>query len=87
MTDTKMSLLDVMAVQVGATYLSDLHRLNDQQRTQLAQSLEKVAARDEDLFEWNDALMYLAGEEKPRASAEQAKTALLRFLNGGERPS
>ena len=82
MTDTRMSLLDVMAIQVGATYLSDLHRLNDQQRTQLAQSLEKVAAKDEDLFEWNDALMYLAGAEETYPSAEQAKAALLNFLNG-----
>lgn len=78
----EMSLLDVMAVQVGAAYLSDLHRLNDQQRTQLAQSLGKVTAKDEDLFEWNDALMYLTGKKKTYASAEQAKAALLNFLNG-----
>ena len=77
-----MSLLDAMAVQIGSPYLSDLHRLNDQQRTQLAQSLEKVAAKDEDLFEWNDALAYLAGTEETYPSAEQAKAALLDFLNG-----
>lgn len=78
----EMSLLDAMAVQVGAAYLSDLHRLNDQQRIQLAQSLEKVAAKDEDLFEWNDALAYLAGKKETYPSAEQTKAALLDFLNG-----
>lgn len=78
----EMSLLDAMAVQIGSPYLSDLHRLNDQQRTQLAQSLEKVAAKDEDLFEWNDALAYLAGKKETYPSAEQAKAALLDFLNG-----
>ena len=77
-----MSLLDMMAVQIGSPYLSDLHYLNEQQRAQLAQSLGKVTAKDEDLFEWNDALMYLTGKKKTYASAERAKSALLNFLNG-----
>ena len=47
----KMSLLDAMAVWTGCTYLSGLRRL--------ARALEKVPIREEDLFEWNDALQYL----------------------------
>ena len=82
MTDTRMSLLDVMAVQAGCMYLSDLHYIDDFQRKRLARALERVTARDEDLFEWNDALMYLAGTEETYPSAEQAKSALLDFLNG-----
>ena len=70
------------SVQIGSMHLSDFHYLNERQGAQLAQSLERVTAKDEDLFEWNDALIYLTGKKKTYDSAEQAKSALLNFLNG-----
>ena len=70
-----------MAIQIGCTYLSDLHYIDDYQRSQLARVLEKIPARDEDLFEWNDALEYLAGVRTPCSSAEQAKAALIAALS------
>ena len=74
-------LLDVMALQMGCEYLSDLHYIDDHQRLHLARQLEKVEARDTDLFEWNDALEYLAGVKTPCSSAEQAKAALIAALS------
>ena len=82
MADTKMALLDVMAVQAGCMYLSDLHYIDDFQRKRLACALERVTARDEDLFDWNDALEYITGKKKPHPSAEKAKADLIAALAG-----
>lgn len=76
-----LSLLDVMSIQMGCTYLSDLHFLNSDQRALLAGKLNRLTPKDADLHDWNDALEYLTGDSRPRATAEQAKAALIAGLS------
>lgn len=79
--DGSMCLLDLMAVQMGCTYLSDLHDLDREQRLFLAERLKPLHAREADLRDWNDALHYLTGDDEPRATAEEAQTALIAGLS------
>lgn len=76
----RMSLLDLMAVQVQCEYLSDLRYLDDYKRSMLAQKLRVIPAEDEDIDDWNDALSYLTGDFQPMDHAEQAKEMLLEVL-------
>lgn len=76
----KASLLDLMSIQMGCDYLSDLRLLDHTRRAELAEKLGKLPARDADLHDWNDALHYLIGDGRPRATAEQAKSALIAGL-------
>lgn len=78
----KLSLLDVMALQSGCMYLSDLRRMSNFQKRYLAQDLKDVEANDASLSEWNDALEYITGKKAPRSCAEEAKTALIAALTG-----
>ena len=80
MKNIKVSLVDLMAMYVGCEYVSDLHQINDIQRMKLAEILKKIAANDEDLFDWNDALEYISGKSKPHTCAEEAKAALIAAL-------
>lgn len=77
--NTSMSLLDVMAIQAGCEYLSDLRYIDDLQRLRLARALEKVSPQSGTLFEWNDALEYLTGEPH-QPTPEAAKERLMRAL-------
>ena len=52
------SLLDLISAQMGCSYLSDLRFLSVGQRRILAQRLDRLIPRKEDVWEWNDALMY-----------------------------
>ena len=61
-------------------YLSGLHYLNDWQRTRLIRALEQTPSDAAELREWNDALEYLTGA-RPRASAEEARSALIAGLS------
>ena len=72
-------LLERLAIQVGCTYLSDLRFLNDEQRRYLAQKLEQLHPREEDIREWNDALAYLAGAP-PEPTARAARDLLVSQL-------
>lgn len=56
-----MSLVDTCAITVGCQYASDLKHLSKEQRHFLAARLKTLEAREEDLFDWNDALDYLGG--------------------------
>ena len=76
----RMSLLDAMQTQMGCTYLSDLRFLDHTRRAELAEKLRNLPARDTDLHDWNGALKYLTGDNRPRATAEQAKSALIAGL-------
>lgn len=76
----KMSLLDLMSIQMGCDYLSDLRFLDHIQRAELAEKVRNLPARDTDLHDWNGALKYLTGDNRPRATAEQAKSALIAGL-------
>ena len=75
----ELSLLDYMAGQTGCTSLSDLRSLSPVQRRHLARRLEKLAPKEEDLGEWNDALLYLTST-LPEHSAAAAKARLVCFL-------
>ena len=79
------SLLDLLAVQMRCTYLSDLRFLSNMQRRHLARMVDAVVPLDEDLWEWNDALEYLSGLP-PQKTAIEAKTALVKALQQGKKP-
>ena len=57
----KIDLLDALSIQADCTYLSDLHHLNDWQRTRLVRALEQTPSDAAELREWNDALEYFTG--------------------------
>lgn len=76
----KMSLLDVMAVQMGCMYLSDLRFLDSSLRVALAEKLQKLPPKAADLHDWNDALNYLTGQPF-QGDAEQARAALIAGLS------
>ncbi len=75
----KLSLVDMLARELGCQYLSDLSFLEDAQRTYLARIIQDTPAASATLFEWNDALAYLA-EAPPEQDAAAAKRKLLSTL-------
>lgn len=74
------SLLDLLSIQMGCMYLSDLRFLSPEQRRYLAQKLERMTPREEDIREWNDALDYLTGAP-PEHTARAAKDRLVHLLS------
>lgn len=80
MSVEKMSLLDMMAAQMGCEYLSDLRYLDSGQRAQLARKLKKLPTQIAGLRDWNDALEYLTGDAHSKAEARQARDALIAGL-------
>lgn len=75
----EQSLLDLMSIQMGCMYLSDLRFLSPEQRRYLAQKLDCLTPRQEDIREWNDALDYLTGAP-PEETAQAAKEQLVKLL-------
>lgn len=75
----EQSLLDLMSIQMGCMYLSDLRFLSPEQRRYLAQKLDRLTPREEDVREWNDALDYLTGAP-PEETAQAAKEQLVKLL-------
>ena len=75
----EQSLLDLLAIQMKCECLSDLRLLNPGQRKYLAQKLDQLIPREEDLWDWNDALVYLI-DTKPEDTAAAAKEKLIDFL-------
>lgn len=75
----RQSLLDLMAIQMGCAYLSDLRFLDIGQRQYLAGKLERLTPREADLREWNDALDYLTGAP-PEKTAQAARERLVQLL-------
>ena len=57
----EQSLLDLLSIQMGCMYLSDLRFLSQGQRRYLAQRVNRLTPRQDDVREWNDALDYLTG--------------------------
>lgn len=76
----EQSLLDLLSIQMGCMYLSDLRFLSPEQRRYLAQKLERMTPREEDIWEWNDALDYLTGAP-PEHTARAAKDRLVHLLS------
>lgn len=76
----EQSLLDLMSIQMGCMYLSDLRFLSQEQRRYLAQKLDRLTPREENVREWNDALSYLTNAP-PETSAQAAKERLISLLS------
>lgn len=76
----EQSLLDLLSIQMGCMYLSDLRFLSLEQRRYLAQRLDRLTPRQEDIREWNDALEYLTGAP-PENTAQAAKERLVHLLS------
>lgn len=74
-----LSLLEFLAYKAGCPYLSDLRFLPPEQRRYLAQKLERLTPREEDVGDWNDALTYLTGA-LPEETAQAAKEQLVKLL-------
>lgn len=75
----RQSLLDLMSIQMGCMYLSDLRFLSPEQRRYLARKLERLTPREEDTRDWNDALEYLTGS-RPEPTVRAAKQRLTDLL-------
>lgn len=73
------SLLELLSVQMGCRYLSDLRFLSPEQRCRLAQKLTALPAREDKVRDWNAALTYLSGAP-PEKSAQAAKEHLIQSL-------
>lgn len=73
------SLLELLSVQMKYEYLSDLRFLSRAQRLHLSQKIERLTAREEELQDWNDALVYLTGSP-PEKTASEAKSRLIELL-------
>ena len=76
----EQSLLDLLAIQMKCEYLSDLRFLTQGQRQYLAHKLECLTPREEDVWEWNDALNYLTGAP-PEDTAQNAKESLVKHMH------
>lgn len=76
---TDQSLLDFLSIQMRCMYLSDLRFLSPEQRRYLAQKLDQLTPREEDVREWNDALDYLTGAP-PEETTQAAKEQLVKLL-------
>lgn len=75
----EQSLLDLLAIQMKCDYLSDLRFLTQGQRQYLAQKLDRLTPREEDIRDWNDALQYLT-KSAPKKTAQDAQRTLIRAL-------
>ena len=73
------SLLDLLSIQMGCMYLSDLRFLSEEQRRHLAQKLGRFTPREQDVRDWNDALTYLTNEP-PQETAQAARERLIKWL-------
>lgn len=75
----QQSLLDLLVIQMKCEYLSDLRFLTQEQHLYLAQKLEQLTPREEDIWDWNDALVYLT-RSPPAATALEAQRTLINAL-------
>ena len=75
----EQSLLDLLSIQMGCMYLSDLRFLSLERRRYLAQRLDRLTPRETDIREWNDALDYLTGAP-PEKTAQAARERLIHAL-------
>lgn len=76
----EQSLLDLLSIQMKCEYLSDLRFLSPEQRRYLAQRLERLTPREEDVWEWNDALNYLTAHHR-RIQPKPQRSGLFTWLS------
>ncbi len=73
----KEELLEVLAAHAGCQYLSDLHL--PWAVVSLADVLPALPAERFSLWQWNDAVQYIAGVSRSFSSKEEAKAFLSDF--------
>lgn len=78
--DHKRSLLDLLVIQTGCVYISNLKFLPPLWRHRLALTIEeRIPAEDYSLEEWNAVLRYME-KRGPKRDAESARVALIHSL-------
>ena len=73
------SLLELLSLEMGCMYLSDIRYLPPERREYLAEKLKEFPAQERDAREWNEALEYLAGVPAEK-TARAAKWRLMQWL-------
>lgn len=66
-------LLDVLTIELGCNFISELPHLDSMGRHRLAQIIKKTEPDDYPIEDWNGALSYLTGEKKQETAAEAKK--------------
>lgn len=72
----KISLVEYCAFQLGCEHLSDLHFLQAWQKRKLYRVIESLPQNEGSLWEWNDALAYVANLP-PTKTVSEARQKLL----------
>ena len=80
-TNTK-PLVDMLAERIGCVYISDLRFRSRYDTHKLLSVIQKIPADEHSLWQWNDALEYIAGQ-KAEASTNAAREKLIKHLIGG----
>ena len=69
-------LLELLALEMGCMYLSDLRYLSPERREDLARKLKEIPLRERDVREWNDALEYLTGAPEEKTAYKYSRDML-----------
>lgn len=70
-------LLETLAARSGCMYLSDLHQ--PECLPTIQQALQSISLSQFSLWEWQDAVAYITGEQLPFESPEQAADHLAKY--------
>lgn len=74
-----ISLVDYLASQIACAYISDLRFLDPLGKIQLSHVVRKLSPSDWSLWQWNDALEYIANKQAAN-TVEAAYEELLASL-------
>ncbi len=80
MEQTEMAmagLLEILAFRSGCMYLSDLHQPG--RLPAIRRAIQNILPQQFSLWEWQDAVAYITGEQLPFESPEQAADYLKNF--------
>ena len=79
----KLELLETLQAKVGCMYISDL--LNNDFFPNIHQALEEMTYESFSLWEWNDAIRYITGQDITFAEPAHAHYFLLGFTESKRR--
>lgn len=71
---TMVGLLEILANRAGCMYLSDLHQ--PKLLPAIRRALCNIPPKQFSLWEWQDAVVYITGEQLPFENPEQAAKRL-----------
>lgn len=74
---TMAGLLEILAFRSGCMYLSDLHQPG--LLSAILRALQNILPQQFSLWEWQDAVAYITGEQHPFESPEQAADYLKKY--------